>query len=288
MYLDKKELNNKILNKHTKSLESGITILSTNSNNYNHMILETLIRLNSLFSLASKKILKEFETIPLYLCIDYNTYNYLKCMLDILEIKLKINYYNKNDIIYFKKLYIIDINNITNYSNKKINEWHKILPHKKSIIRFRKTILDKINPQKPNKLIYLVRIGKINRGIIDDNNLYVKLEKWASENNLEFISINGKFSNYDEIKLFSEAKIIIGINGSGFANIIFAPTDCIILEIPIIYNSNNIYQEIAYLFNFTYLNSKLQIGYYDTIQELNDSDIDNLIDILNINYKKKE
>jgi len=286
MYLDKKELYNKILNKHTKSVESGITILSTNSNNYNHMILETIIRLNSLFSLASKDIIKEFENIPLYVCLDYNTYNYLKCMLNILEINIKINNYNVNDIIYFKKLYIIDVNNITNYSNKKINEWHKILPHKKSILSFRNTILNKINPQKPNKFIYLVRIGKINRSIIDDNNLYIKLEKWASQNELEFICINGKFSNYDEIKLFSEAKIIMGINGSGFVNMIYAPTNCIILEIPLFYNSNNIYQEISHLLNFNYLNSNLQIGYYDILEKINDSDVDNIINILNINYKK--
>ena len=79
---------------------------------------------------------------------------------------------------------------------------------------------------KPEKNIYISRANSYRRRVINESEITEVLQKY----DYEIIYIDD-ISVTEQIKIFSQAKKIIGISGAGLANIFFAPANCKLLEI---------------------------------------------------------
>jgi hypothetical protein len=83
--------------------------------------------------------------------------------------------------------------------------------------------------QSGPKRLYLTRTGYQNTGIRDYREDLELAERLSA---FDFVAVNpGTLDFVDQIALFANAEIIVGPHGSGFANAIFAPAGCLVLDI---------------------------------------------------------
>ena len=79
---------------------------------------------------------------------------------------------------------------------------------------------------KAEKNIYISRANSYRRRLVNENEIMETLQKY----DYEIVDLD-KISVAEQIKIFGEAKRIIGIHGAGLANIFFAPPECKFFEI---------------------------------------------------------
>ena len=107
-----------------------------------------------------------------------------------------------------------------------------------------KNIMDKqidqlITVGEQNKLIYCQRVDEscsLGRILTDEQDLKVQqmLSKYATDNGLEYIKFSSckGMSHLDQIKLFREAKVVVGLHGTALSNLHYVDSrnDCKVLE----------------------------------------------------------
>ncbi len=215
-----------------------------------------------------------YDTLP-YL------YTYLYLKKEINNLKILINYPNKNK----KELYkfnieflekIIDINDIIIHNDDHIYSNIYIStslthggfsnnPPRKEIFEIYNNIKNKIkNNYDTPKKIYISRRTWINNNNSNIGTNYTTRRKMINEdklveklNNLGFIEIfTENLSTEEKIVLFMKAEIIIGSIGGGMANLLFSTknTKAIILVTPFFLDINYRFQFSFYNSNYIYFN----------------------------------
>lgn len=110
--------------------------------------------------------------------------------------------------------------------------------------------LNKIKRERHLKKIYIDRSDSKNpyRSILNEN----ELKKFLKSKSYKIVKLSN-LSFLDQVKLFYNAKIIVGLHGAGFANIVFCRPKTKVIELGTTKRSQNI---IYYLANKNKLNYK--------------------------------
>lgn len=212
--ITKDRVNIKIPFGYTKKIESAIHLTKDHSRNYFHWIIEVLPRL-SLINSVSKNvpILVNNNLAPQF-------YEALKLFNKDNRQIIKLRA-NKNYLI--KKLYYPSRLSIIN-DNYKHPIYHKDAIYSPDGIKFvRDTVLNSLNcnNKKGKRKIFISRSGSNYRQLLNSN----EVEELLIDKGFEIV-FPEKLSFHSQVKIFSEAEIIIGQSGAGMANFIFAPFDC--------------------------------------------------------------
>ncbi len=171
--------------------------------NYHHWFLECITKLKYIFDYP------EFKNVMILLPENLN--NFQKESLEILNIPQEKIYHYNGDSIQVAKIYLPSI---SNFCHEDIN-WLK------------KMFLEKNNIEpKPEKLIYISRQDASQRRVTNEKEIFELLEKKG----FEFHTLSN-MSLINQIKLFSQAKIVISSHGAGLTNIIFSSPETSLVEI---------------------------------------------------------
>lgn len=265
-------------------VEQAIVIYSTNPNNYYHFWIELISKLLSIYSTANNEIINIFNNNPIYLCCNDKFTVKLSEALKLLNIQPKFKTITTNKIIQAKQLYTLDISFIDSYvSHIPKSVWNKYMPSKESVIRLRNQLIK--NEINPDTFIYISRRGHGPRSIVDDSNLTNKLANWAQLHNLKFKDSQSNLNLQEQINLYSRAKVIFGIHGGGLTNILFVPDNCLVCEIPILNNSNNMFIQLSNLFGIKHIYPpNIKCSYYNSIDSFTSESIDEIVKMLDNNY----
>lgn len=98
-------------------------------------------------------------------------------------------------------------------------------PHPVACSWLRQKLLSTSKPSRQDRRIYVTRRTARRRRVVNES----ELEPVLRENGFEVVEAE-QLSVTDQIRLFSEAGVIIGPHGAGLTNILFAPEGCKILE----------------------------------------------------------
>lgn len=209
-------------------------------NNYYHWLIEMIPRLFA--------ILKDNPSLRIV--IHENTPKYCSQILDVFNIsnatKLQDGYLYK-----FKELHTATFQNIiiknipgstgSYYVNIKANP--ELLRNTCDYIKNKLSINNKIS----NRKLFISRAGASKRKIINEQVLTNELVKKGYEiikpENLPFT---------EQVKLFSEASIVIGPNGAGFANIIFMKPNSSVVNLMDEGLNEWCYLTLSSIFNLSY------------------------------------
>lgn len=110
------------------------------------------------------------------------------------------------------------------------------------------------NPNPRNAVIFLHRAGR--RRVIDSEPLFKVLQNVCNDFNVEFIIHDEKSSLIEQQKLFQRAIVVIGIDGGGFANLIYCKENTGVIEIPTFPLRASEAQRLSAIFNFSYYRTK--------------------------------
>ena len=171
--------------------------------NYHHWIIECLPKL--------KYIIDSEDFKNCLIILPKNLNKFQKESMELLQIPESRIFYFDGDPIQVAKIYLPSMGN---FSHEDIS-WLK------------KSFLKKLNIQtKPEKLIYISRQDAKQRRIINEKEIFEILKI----SGFEFYTLSD-MSFIEQIKLFSQAKIIIGSHGAGLTNIIFSGPEAVLIEI---------------------------------------------------------
>lgn len=160
-------------------------------------------------------------------------------MLDsIVENKSRI-IHQKEKIVYTPSLFVAFIPFIFNNSNSKWNSQNPIdlsfdaYPYGSLWLPklFAQKFLNETN--KPFRFLYLERPRHSRRSFINQDKVIDSLRDWSKKVNLEFTIFPHTIEHdlIESAKLFQESKIVFGIHGGSFSNIVFCNTESIIVEV---------------------------------------------------------
>tara|TARA_B100000287_G_scaffold435245_1_gene502622 strand:+ start:1478 stop:2353 length:876 start_codon:yes stop_codon:yes gene_type:complete len=110
---------------------------------------------------------------------------------------------------------------------------HQLFP-KLAVNLFRDHCFNKLNyqPQLKNQILYAPRKTNEPTRCLDDPKLYDQLKSFAISNGYELVEwINDDKTVMEQIKAYSESKIIVGCTGSDFANGYWTNEEQLIIEI---------------------------------------------------------
>jgi Glycosyltransferase 61 len=99
-------------------------------------------------------------------------------------------------------------------------------PHPVSCTWLRERLLPPVTPARKDRRIYVTRRIARGRRVINESELEPVLRK----NGFEIIEAEC-LSFAEQIRLFSEAEMVVGPHGAGLTNIVFAPPECKVLEL---------------------------------------------------------
>ena len=78
---------------------------------------------------------------------------------------------------------------------------------------------------KKGKRLYVGRLDALHRRVVNETEVARELEKEG------FINVvSSRLSFAEQVQLFSDAEVIVGIHGAGLANLLFAPPGAIVVE----------------------------------------------------------
>ena len=92
------------------------------------------------------------------------------------------------------------------------------------------------------------------------------LGKWATLQGLELVIFEGTSTLEEQLELFQSCKVLFGIHGAGFTNLMFTPPDCVMVEVPIHGNCNPLFQEISTLMNRKHLVCNVSCEYQGSLE----------------------
>ena len=242
----------------------GIVVFATNPNNYYHLLIEFSAKL-----LAADRMLP--ADVPVY--IPTSNRLLVQHMLDLLDIKRTIETFSVYDTLAFDTLYTVDVTRPGHYSEAPTNVWGCYLTHGTSLTRMAARFLKAVGPDtnRPRTFIYSKRSGGARSFMDPDNLIEPMLETWAQLHNLELIVFEGQSPLEEQIKLFQSCKILFGIHGAGFTNLLFTPLDCVMIEIPIHGNCNPLFQELSALMNRQHIVCDVSCEYQGTLTVTQDT-----------------
>lgn len=220
---DKLNIQNKyfILDKSSVQLEDDtiyITLLKEHSINYYHWVTEALPRLIVVLDAIKKN---GFSLDKYTILVDHNVPRQLIETIGILAgDTMKIQMINRACAAHCKKLLYcsplwLSLDNTTSIPNPK----KEFFLDKNALNLVRENIKSKINildTTNRSRKIYLKRDNNKLRPLTNLNALEEMLERL----DFEFMDI-GDLSFKEQVELFSEIKIVIGISGAAFTNILF-------------------------------------------------------------------
>lgn len=248
----------------THQKTEGIVVFATNPNNYYHLLIEFSAKL-----LAADQFLP--MNIPVY--IPTSNQNLVERMLQLLNINRPIQTFSVYDTLSFETLYVVDVNEPGHFSESPANVWDCYLTHGISIQTMAAKFLSGTLPKANNRptLIYSKRSGGA-RSFVDPENLIESmLQNWADEQDLSFVIFEGKCGLEEQLRLFQSCKLLFGIHGAGFTNLLFTPSDCIMVELPIHGNCNPLFQELSTLMQRQHLVCDVSCEYQGTLTVTKDT-----------------
>ena len=221
--------------------ETGIVVVSTNPNNYYHLLIEFSAKLLSAHPHCPPEI-------PVY--IPTNNLQLVRQMARLLQINRPIETFSVHDNLAFTELYVIDVRTPGHFTQHPANLWDCYLSQAESIRSMIRRFLE-ATPQdsadSTRTLIYAKRAGGARSFADPNNDVETLLKRWANQQGLQFTIFEGKMDLQSQINLFRGCRVLFGIHGAGFTNLLFTPTDCAMVEIPIHGNCNPLFQELSAL-----------------------------------------
>lgn len=217
--------------------------------NYHHWLIECLVRIKYLNEFDKEKKLK--------IILPNNMNSFQKESIKLLDIpEENIIYLDKN--YRFKKLYF---SSLGNFSHNEISWLREYIFNKLSII------------PKSEKKYYISRNDANQRRINNESDLINLLK----EQDFEILELT-KYSFIEQVKIFSQAKVIIAPHGAGMTNMIFTPSDCNIIELAPNDQVNHCFWLLSNVLNLDYYFITGQIVSSNRDFIINQS---NIIDLLN-------
>jgi hypothetical protein len=204
-------------NQYIEKIKNGVHFLKDHSINYFHWLVECLPRLLLIDQIS------EAKNFPLL--IDTNLApQQLDALKLINESKRKLiplirgNCYSVNKLYYPSQLSVIHDN-----LHSPIGYSEDIVYSPLALTFVRNFFLKKLDLQKPAgfRKIYISRKGSSYRNITNEK----EIEQLMVSNGFEIV-FPEKLTFATQVKLFSQAKAIVGQSGAGMANLLFAPENC--------------------------------------------------------------
>ena len=185
--------------------------------NYYHWLIDVLPRLIILEKELKKKLHLNL-LVP-----DYNK-NYQKESLECFVKNKKVNYIslNKTKFSQFEKI-------ISCSNNENFEYFNSLL-----LFKLKKKILSKVKKKSFLQFNNYEKIYISRADALKKNNRYLKnnleIEKFLSKRGFKILILS-KYSFLEQAMIFNRAKVIIGLHGAGFANIVFSKKKTKIIEI---------------------------------------------------------
>ena len=242
-----------------RQIAKGIVVFATNPNNHYHLLVEFCAKL-----LAAEQHLP--VDIPVY--IPTSNRERVQEMVKRLGILRTIQDFSVHENIRFKDLYVIDVAKPGHFSTSPPNLWDCYLSQGESLKRIAKRFVHPNDAVKaaPNLLIYAKRFGGA-RSFLDPNDILEPfLSKWATEHNLELVVFEGTGTLTEQIHLFQRCRLLFGLHGAGFTNLLFTPPECTMVEIPIHGNCNPLFQEMSALMSRKHIVCEVSCEYQGTLE----------------------
>lgn len=218
--LDNKEVVLKYHNYRKLPVKEAFCLVGMFSYSYYHFLVDLLPKLYYLYQCD------EYRRIPLL--IDNRAYQNYKTIIDAFNIhKRKIICVGAN--VAYKVKRLVMTSNCTLYDRYVLEDYYKDTGHvydKKAIKFVREYALSKVSAVEKNKRVYISRkeIEDKRRRLADEEVVEDIFHKYG------FITVcPEKLSFFEQVKLFSQTKIMAGVSGAAFTNIIFMPKDAKII-----------------------------------------------------------
>lgn len=240
--------------------DTAIVVLSTNANNYYHRLIEFGARILA----AAPHLSPDW---PIYVATDkLGPYTEL---LARLEIAHPLVSFSVRESKLFDTLYVVDVSTPGHVLPTPPNLWDCYLSQPASIVRLREQLLKTAgldaDSQNPNAFVYVRRLGTLRAFEDDESQVEPFLEAWATEQGMDFVIFDGLRPFEAQLKLFAQARLIFGIHGAGLSNLIFAPSSCVVVEMPNHHNSNTLFQELSAMMGRRHLMTETSCDYQGTI-----------------------
>ncbi len=221
--------------------ETGIVVVSTNPNNYYHLLIEFCAKLLSAHPHCP-------PTVPVYIPTD--NLPLLRQMADLLGIRRPIETFSVHENLAFENLTVIDVRSPGHFTEHPANLWDCYLSQRGSILSMAQRFLkstQQTSTDGTRTLIYAKRSGGARSFVDPTNKVDALLKRWADQHALKLVVFEGKMDLQSQITLFRKCRVLFGIHGAGFTNLLFTPSDCVMVEIPIHGNCNPLFQELSAL-----------------------------------------
>jgi capsular polysaccharide biosynthesis protein len=117
---------------------------------------------------------------------------------------------------------------------------HQTNIHPASVQLLREHFIGKNETPKGSKRIFISRAQARRRHLTNEDDLYSKLKTRGFER----VSLD-QMPFADQVQLFNQASCVVGIHGAGLSNIVFAPSNCVLIELTAKQWSNPCFQNLA-------------------------------------------
>jgi len=234
-----------------ENVEHGILGVQDWANNYFHWMTEMLPRIAAMHH--------HYPDFPVLIPANYQNYPFIVESLSQLNIDFKP----------FDVKYSLKVNTLKAIEVPHVGRFNEGLMH-----FFRQMFIDKCGtvPQ-PHRLLYVSRSRAKRRRISNEDEVFRLLRlKGFEKVNLEELKL------IDQVKLFQQARVVIGCHGAGLTNIMFMQNNQTVIELKSNNNNYWCYFSLARVFGLKYYYS-LNNGH---VVNHRDADIDIDLDALNL------
>ena len=254
-----------------ETLDEGIVIFATNSNNHYHMLIEFMAKLLS-------GILQLPKEVPILISTtDLRRHQSILDLMgfDLIGRKVIVQAFGVEQSVSVKKLWVLDTTTPGHASKLPANLWDCYLASPASVRHLSQAIWRGLEEHRKvtnlreslaqDHFIYVRRLFGV-RSVEDPQNLLEPgLEKWASDAGLVFVCFDGLQDFVSQVALFGRAKVIFGPHGAGLTNAIFAKSGAMVWEMPLHYQSNTLFLELCAMVGIEHRFSQVDCDYLGKI-----------------------
>ena len=198
---------------------------------YGHWLVDILPRLY-----VKKNELKNFKIL---FPTDYNRFQ-LDSLLPFGIDEANIRY------VKYSKYYKIPKVTVLSHIGTSCNTKDEILQELRGL--YLTNYFGKTKPE-PIKKIYISRMGMVNRNVINETEVEQLIERYDFE-----VIRPQNYSFEQQVKMFAECKVLIGLTGSGLTNMLFMQSGASVIE----FKMENDYQD----FHYFSMSSAMNLDYY--------------------------
>jgi capsular polysaccharide biosynthesis protein len=221
------KLESVFLSKKTRIEQESIFILGSFPNNYFHWLIQMLPRISIV---ENNPLLKD---LPIVLPKDMK--KYVKESLEIIGYLDKVIFLDIG-VYQFDKLHVCTPLWIE----------HPDITYSQTIEWLRRNFI-KQESYSQKRRIYISRKDVTERNITNESDL----EPILNEYGFEIITLSN-YSVAEQVQLFQEAEMIIGVHGAGLSNLVFATPGCVVIEVFIEKASKRPYSHISQMIGLKY------------------------------------